>query len=768
MMMMIMVQTQQEHSIKMEEKSSEGTDSLQGMLAALNKQQILPTTGTPPRSALQTGTPPSVNAGGSPQSQVQPVNDTRATMSVSSSETSQQQPVPDSAVAPPNPMGTSAEAALAPNPLAESATSSTSPSLFAAAVPNSVVPDLMQVYECMIQSKTPQTTPTPPPNTAAAAATHQEHRASFLPPPAAATLPTGWTVYDGTGHSIQVPPVPNDQVMAAWNNPTDATGSTVAPRSAASPIPSAASHVAPVGSRAMRKRSSSTALKAESCSSSSVDEGSGDGAEPVASSSMEGQDVAIEKGRSKSRRKNADADGRWSKRFTWPEDLHRDFVAAVFDVGLKHASPSTILEFMPKHEQINTERIKSHLQKYRLHRAKSKKEFMTVYDSAMAKMKKEGTTHPETLGSGGEIAAALTQSALHDKDPTPSASSRIKGNETGGEKRDGLTPHEGGAKAKQTTATNKNESGEHTQPASSGLTAVNVASPRHDSLLLPQLTLEEKQSPVGASMGYLMGLFFSLKQQIVEQRLIAQKLQEEQAARRTLVAAAQPGYGTDDQPIQDVFDSFMGASGHPGQHHFGTAAPAPMATSSSIGPLAVAALPAGTAPLSSSRNHTVEQSNMMKRDMESQRALQNKMRALKQQEFAKYRKTVDNTAASADETTTTTSRGRPGATRKNVRIAPNRKSQQPPPPSGACESNEGNQFATHQAHEMSQQQMMWSFPAGAPLEPQDPRFQGAEAAGTADTEGEEQRMRSLSIGVPEEFWHSDVMDDQLFEFLMNN
>ena len=36
--------------------------------------------------------------------------------------------------------------------------------------------------------------------------------------------------------------------------------------------------------------------------------------------------------------------------------------------------------------------------------------------------------------------------------------------------------------------------------------------------MLPQLTEAEKASPIGAAMGYLMGLFFSLKQQLIIQR----------------------------------------------------------------------------------------------------------------------------------------------------------------------------------------------------------------------------------------------------------
>ena len=38
------------------------------------------------------------------------------------------------------------------------------------------------------------------------------------------------------------------------------------------------------------------------------------------------------------------------------------------------------------------------------------------------------------------------------------------------------------------------------------------------SLQLPNLSAAEKTSPIGASMGYLMGLFFSLKQQLLAER----------------------------------------------------------------------------------------------------------------------------------------------------------------------------------------------------------------------------------------------------------
>jgi hypothetical protein len=64
--------------------------------------------------------------------------------------------------------------------------------------------------------------------------------------------------------------------------------------------------------------------------------------------SLEKESPISEKNSSKVRKKGHNTDGRWSKRFTWPDDLHRDFVSAIFDVGLKHSSPSSILEHGPK------------------------------------------------------------------------------------------------------------------------------------------------------------------------------------------------------------------------------------------------------------------------------------------------------------------------------------------------------------------------------------------------------------------------------------
>jgi SHAQKYF class myb-like DNA-binding protein len=63
------------------------------------------------------------------------------------------------------------------------------------------------------------------------------------------------------------------------------------------------------------------------------------------------------------------------KRFVWPDTLHRDFVGAVLDIGLRGATSSSILESLQSSEagtgwtgRLTDEQAKAHLQKYELFR----------------------------------------------------------------------------------------------------------------------------------------------------------------------------------------------------------------------------------------------------------------------------------------------------------------------------------------------------------------------------------------------------------------
>jgi len=75
---------------------------------------------------------------------------------------------------------------------------------------------------------------------------------------------------------------------------------------------------------------------------------------------------------SSSRKRRRDDGSKPRKRFVWPDRLHKDFIAAVFDVGLKSASPLLVHQMFPEGsgsaDAVTVEQVKGHLQKFRLHR----------------------------------------------------------------------------------------------------------------------------------------------------------------------------------------------------------------------------------------------------------------------------------------------------------------------------------------------------------------------------------------------------------------
>jgi SHAQKYF class myb-like DNA-binding protein len=185
----------------------------------------------------------------------------------------------------------------------------------------------------------------------------------------------------------------------------------------------------------------------------------------------------------------------------WSEEMHRYFVAAIYDCGLRHSSPSVIMENMStRPASLTSERVKSHLQKYRKHKEKSKEAFMADYDSFMRKAVTvggaggSGVSHVvmppsamiEMMGggkpSGGDIAAFLSYSAMTEGDNTVN----------------GKAPLSSLGIAKESQDYLKNFSG------------TNVP--------FPQLTEEEKRSPLGISMVYVMGLFSSMSQYMMQER----------------------------------------------------------------------------------------------------------------------------------------------------------------------------------------------------------------------------------------------------------
>mmetsp|Transcript_2589 Transcript_2589/g.4114 ORF Transcript_2589/g.4114 Transcript_2589/m.4114 type:complete len:245 (-) Transcript_2589:269-1003(-) len=138
-----------------------------------------------------------------------------------------------------------------------------------------------------------------------------------------------------------------------------------------------------------------------------------------------------------SKKKTDDGDEEYLKwnedlmRHVLPKEMEADFVASVFEIGLRNSSPKVLMQLMPLTNSLTTEHIKSHLQKYRLHYTRSKEEFLQYYDSHLKRdfedfVSQEGWRNTEALlaqangmdteGDGGGSSAATTGQEPGDED----------------------------------------------------------------------------------------------------------------------------------------------------------------------------------------------------------------------------------------------------------------------------------------------------------------------------------------------------------------
>lgn len=509
---------------------------------------------------------------------------------------------------------------------------------------HSVVPDLMKIYESLTQSKTPQTQQHAVPQLQQPTQPHQQMsyaNASHFFPPAPAAAPFPYQPQQFVFPTQQLPDTPVPHFASTDNHE-------------AQQVPSSG--------RTLRKRS--------------VDK-------------VE-DDRSNDESTSRSRKKKK-SDGRWSKRFTWPDELHRDFVSAIFDIGLKNASPSALIEHMPAHDQLTSERLKSHLQKYRINRAKSKKEFMSCYDASLGNYQATGIK-TKSLGSG-EVAAHLAYATMNEPEETePQA---------------------------QMPEAHSNTTAEATHDMPSPM--------RGGALVLPKLTEAEKQSPIGASMGYMVGLFFALRQQLMANRAAAAaasgNAEVVDAPNGNVPFVSYPN-STDAEHLENDGGQIaahdpMGAAWPPGT----AMEPQHVSYQDQVNAHAAAA---SNAQASASRSN-LEESNLMKREMQNQMAFQNKMRALKQQELNKT-KTTGKELNQNDEI----GDGHADTSDDQGRIKDDGEQE-------TAVGNEKDEGAFNETGDASDGQ--------------------APGSGRARQHG-----HGLSMGAAEDFW---VNDEQLFEFLMN-
>lgn len=314
----------------------------------------------------------------------------------------------------------------------------------------------------------------------------------------------------------------------------------------------------------------------------------------------------------------------------WSEALHRQLVEAIYEIGISHASPAVILEHMttlgsangvaPKESSasinnspsggghrdrsgggsvdgrsasrrssvesvesvensnpVTSERVKSHLQKYRKNKDKSKDEYLCEYDAWLQKALTVGiasaashrnsgsqvsaSTVLELMGGserkllGGDLAAFLSYSVMLEEQQVH-------------------TDYEGGTMSTETGMQRTNQ-GTSSYPESAGsyendVGGVSTAAfnsrkrylpseqaNENDSKLIrltgaripfPVLTEDERKSSLGESISHVIGLFHSMTHHLMKERekerknLVATKDDEEQHASTNLLPASANSY----------------------------------------------------------------------------------------------------------------------------------------------------------------------------------------------------------------------------------
>jgi SHAQKYF class myb-like DNA-binding protein len=189
----------------------------------------------------------------------------------------------------------------------------------------------------------------------------------------------------------------------------------------------------------------------------------------------------------------------------WSEPLHRSFVGAVLEVGLQHASPAVIMQGM-RHvpSDVTSERVKSHLQKYRKNKDKNKDDFLEEYDAWMRYAKRVGSlpdpTAAAVLPSGTSVAPVRQPSRLHAGDQAASLSWSV------------LNEGKTNALASPAAAISL-PPGATFQPS-----MPNVATKNQQSFSFAIPTEEELATPLGASIAQLLAVFPPLVQCLMEER----------------------------------------------------------------------------------------------------------------------------------------------------------------------------------------------------------------------------------------------------------
>ena len=201
-------------------------------------------------------------------------------------------------------------------------------------------------------------------------------------------------------------------------------------------------------------------------------------------------------------------DGKSCHESEWSAEEHRAFACAIYKIGLKHSSPSILLENMSPTipEAVTSERVKSHLQKYRAKGRESENEFLSSYDAWISNAMRFAQSSDE-----GEQVSALKHVVL------PAEMTSVDKLSS-----DAMEAHLGfSIMMDAETQAGPANAGSTPLESFHSMEALPFQSHLDDNkkeIQFPRLSDDEKQSPLGVSMSLVMGLFISLRDQIAEAR----------------------------------------------------------------------------------------------------------------------------------------------------------------------------------------------------------------------------------------------------------
>jgi hypothetical protein len=254
----------------------------------------------------------------------------------------------------------------------------------------------------------------------------------------------------------------------------------------------------------------------------------------------------------------------------WTEEMHRQLVEAIYEIGVSHASPSVIMEHMTfmsttealdgpdaaasdysSSNQVTSERVKSHLQKHRKNKKKSKDEFRRQYDrwmqkaltvvggisaaartslvstpAAVVEMMGETTESTKSSSSkedptrkliGGDLAAFLAYSVMLEEEHArisqqerSTALNQFQSQPIVSAAETSLMMLRNGGDLPATSASQKQALLPSAMEYTHGLSGARIP--------LPVLTEEERQSSLGVSISHVVGLFYSMSHHLMKER----------------------------------------------------------------------------------------------------------------------------------------------------------------------------------------------------------------------------------------------------------